>query len=153
MRTPRSKILSFALGLIFLLSVGSTEVKAQSTTWIGGELGDPSGLVLRPDYDGRGSLEFLAAWDLDEFFFLNVHRMIETPIEPNRPLYFMFGPGAFVGFEDNGDDEAILGISGRFGVGYGGRDYRIYLSVTPRLSLTPDTDGQVGGGLGVLFRL
>lgn len=141
------------LAMTMILCGILVDAQAQSRTWIGGELGDPSGVVLRPSYEGQGSLEFLAAWDLDEFFFLNVHRMIERPIERGRPMYFMFGPGAFVGFQDRGETEVILGVSGRFGIGYRGQDYRVYLAVTPRLSLSPDTNGQVGAGLGVLFRI
>lgn len=154
MRIPKTRFFLALMALSMAWVLGSAQTRAQSTTWIGGEIGDPSGLVLRPDYVGRTALEFHAAWDLDDFFFLNVHRMMETPIENGRPLYFMFGPGLFVGVEERaGDEEVIFGISGKFGIGYGGMGYRIYGAVTPRLSLIPDTDGQVGGAVGVLFRL
>lgn len=142
-------LLAMAMSLCYVLG----EAQAQSRTWIGGELGDPSGVVVRPSYEGKGSLEFLAAWDLDEFFFLNVHRMIERPLERGRPMYVMFGPGAFVGLQDRGQTDVVLGVSGRFGIGYRDQDYRVYLAVTPRLSLSPGTDGQVGAALGVLFRI
>ena len=154
MRITQSRLFSLLAGAFLVFTLGTSDARAQSTTWIGGEIGDPSGLVLRPDYDGGSSLEFMAAWDLDEFFFLNVHRMSETPIQPGRPLYFMIGPGIFVGVQDQPtDEEVVFGVSGRVGLGFGGEGYRVYGAVTPRLSVVPDTDGQVGGSIGVLFRL
>ncbi len=155
MGIPYRRVLTaFGLAIAFLTVPTEADAQQRGDVWIGGELGDPSGLVIRPSYQQeRRTWEFLAAWDLDKFFFLNVHRLQEVHLNDERTVHFFYGPGAFVGIESNPDDEAVAGISGRLGLGYGLENWRIYLAVTPRLSLIPDTDGQVGGALGVQFRL
>jgi hypothetical protein len=150
----RRSLTALGLALAFLTVPMEADAQRRGDVWIGGELGDPSGIVVRPSYDNeRRVYEFLAAWDLDKFFFLNVHRLQEKHLNDERTLHFFYGPGAFVGIESNPDDEAVVGISGRVGLGYGLENWRVYVAVTPRLSLVPDTDGQIGGALGVQFKL
>ncbi len=150
----RRSLTAMGLAVAFLIVPPEVDAQRRGDVWIGGELGDPSGIVIRPAYDSeRRVYEFLAAWDLDKFFFLNVHRLQETPLNDERTVHFFYGPGAFVGIQSNPDDEAVAGISGRLGVGYGVENWRVYLAVTPRLSLIPDTDGQIGGALGFQFKL
>lgn len=142
---------TFRLGLFALTLTFLTLGTARAQTMIGGEIGDPSGLVVRPG--SAPNLEFLAAWDLDKFFFLNIHRMQDSAFEAGRPLKFMYGPGLFIGLRERSENEVVAGISGRLGLAYVTSGYRVYLAVTPRLSVIPDTHGDIGGALGVMFRL
>ena len=121
---------------------------------IGGQIGDPSGVTLMIYNPGAMSYDFLAAWDSDDFFFLNAHGLFERPISGQRDLRFYYGPGVFLGFRDRGrddDDDVVIGISGRVGLRYWINAFEIYVQLTPRLSVVPDTDGDVGGGIGFRY--
>ena len=127
---------------------------------LGGQVGDPSGLTLKL-YRNAGlpfdrlftteAITFLAAWDLDEAFFLNIHLLKERPIQ-NSPLRFFLGPGGLMGIEDtrNGLD-VTLGVSGTFGVNFFREDFEVFLQITPRLNILPDTEGNFGGGIGLRY--
>ncbi len=124
---------------------------------IGGQIGDPSGVTLKT-YQRRGfAYDFLAAWSLDDYFLLNAHAIYERPLE-NTTVNYYFGPGAFIIVADqdrrNRDEsEVVLGISGNFGINLFIERFEVFLQITPRLSLTPETDGDVGGGLGLRYYL
>jgi hypothetical protein len=45
----------------------------------------------------------------------------------------------------------VVGISGTIGISIMVEQFQIFASVTPRLSLIPGTDGDVGAGVGVRY--
>lgn len=142
------------LFLLVLLAVPSAYAQRGGTTGLGGQVGEPSGLTLKLYNPGAVSYDFLAAWDLDDFFFLNVHGLYERPLGNERNLRFFYGPGVFVGFRDRpreDDDDVVVGISGSLGLSFWVDRFEVYGQITPRLSVLPDTDGDVGGGLGIRF--
>lgn len=153
------------LALLFALQGTTQEAKAQPMGYrlgIGGQLGDPSGLSIKHYRSGSGGAlnfrawDFLFAWDLgnDDFdrFFLNVHGEFERPLS-SVPLKFFYGPGIFVGLIDypHNDTKFYGGISGDFGLSYEIDRFDIFGRLTPRLALVPDTNGDLGGGIGVRF--
>ncbi|PEN09277.1 hypothetical protein CRI93_00680 [Longimonas halophila] len=144
--------LSVALLLTVSLSAGSADAqRASGNVGLGGQIGSPSGVTLKFYNAGGPSYDFLGAWDLNEFFFLNAHAQFSQPIRANNVsgLEWFFGPGAFIGVED---DEAALGISGRIGINWMANEYiEFFGQLTPRLNLAPDTDGDFGGGLGLRY--
>lgn len=148
-----------------LLALIPADAAAQSQTppgrtGLGGQIGDPSGVTLKL-YRGTGTaldrsmnvdaVDFLAAWDLDDFFFLNVHAIHERPIQ-DSPLNVFLGPGLFLGIDEGpGDEDVVLGVSGVFGVNFFVEQFEVFIQLTPRLSLLPDTDGSFGGGVGLRY--
>jgi hypothetical protein len=151
-----SRHMLYAFGIVVLLtlglSVGAADAqRASGNIGLGGQIGSPSGVTVKLYNAGGPSYDFLAAWDLDEFFFLNAHAQFSDPIRANNVsgLEWFAGPGAFIGVDD---DEAALGISGRIGINWMANEYvEFFGHVTPRLSLAPDTDGGFGGGLGLRY--
>ena len=161
MRSLRFAAVVSAFLLLGLASLPET-AHAQRTSGsvgFGGQIGSPTGLTLKFYNAGGPSYDVLAAWDLDDFFFLNVHGQFNRPIRTNNVngLEWFFGPGAFIGFQDNSnftdeDDEAVLGISGRIGLNLVVEEqFEFYAQLTPRISLAPDTDGDLGGGAGFRY--
>jgi len=146
--------LAFA-GLLGTLCVSNAHAQRRpGAVGIGGQIGDPSGVTLTIYNPQSMSYDFLVAWDTDDFFFLNAHGLFEQHLGGRGNLHFFYGPGAFIGFRDRGneeDDEAVAGISGRVGLGVLFDRFEVYGQVTPRLALTPATDGEIGGGVG--FRI
>lgn len=143
---------SVALLLTMSLSVGSADAqRASGNVGLGGQIGSPSGVTLKFYNAGGPSYDFLGAWDLDEFFFLNVHAQFSQPINANNVsgLEWFYGPGAFIGVDDN---DTALGISGRIGINWMANEYiEFFGQLTPRLNLAPDTNGDFGGGLGLRY--
>jgi hypothetical protein len=75
-------------------------------------------------------------------------------IGQRNDVHLFYGPGAFIGIRDRGrdeDDDVVVGISGTIGIGIMVEQFQIFASVTPRLSLIPGTDGDVGAGVGVRY--
>jgi hypothetical protein len=146
--------LSASVTLLLILSTGpALAQRSAGSVGIGGQIGSPSGITLKI-YNPRGfSYDFLAAWNLDDFFFLNIHGLLEHHIGPTQRLHFFYGPGAFIGIRDrpNRDDEVEAGISGSFGIGFVIDRLEFFGQITPRLALVPSTDGEIGGGVGLRF--
>lgn len=121
---------------------------------IGVQAGVPTGLSLRTYNPGKMDLDLLAAYDLDDFFFVNVHGVYDTHLGDNQVAHLFYGPGGFIGIRDTGGNEVDgsndidAGISGTLGLGFMIDKVELYGRVTPRLSLIDETDFDVGGGLG-----
>lgn len=119
---------------------------------IGGQLGEPSGLTVKLYQESGLAYEILAAWDLDDFFFMNGHALYERPLA-DTPLRYYLGPGVLLGIRERDDEESdfVIGISGEFGLNFFVERYEVFLHLTPRLGIIPDTDGDVGGGIGLRY--
>lgn len=156
MRYSRKVASALSLVAILLLTFSARTSHAQAPPGrlgIGGQLGDPSGISLKLYQHSGFAYELLAAWDLDDFFFLNGHGLYERPI-PDSPLRYYLGPGLLVGFRDRpNDDDVVVGISGQFGINFFVERFEVFLHLTPRLGILPDTDGDLGGGIGLRYYL
>ncbi|MCR9052677.1 hypothetical protein [Phaeodactylibacter xiamenensis] len=125
---------------------------------IGAQFGQPTGLSVKVYNPNGMSTDILAAWDLNDFFFLNIHGLIENHIGSSGRLHYFVGPGAFAGIRDTGgeslsDQDFEAGISGNFGLNIIFGTIEVFGQVTPRLKLTDGTAGAVGGGAGIRFYL
>lgn len=119
---------------------------------VGGQLGEPSGITVKLYQRSGFAYEILAAWDLGDFFFLNAHALYERAI-PDSPLRYYVGPGILAGVREGNADESdfVVGISGEVGVNFFVERYEVFLHLTPRLGVIPDTQGDVGGGIGLRY--
>ena len=157
MNSYTSRILTPAILIVGLCFGVVTSGAAQNTggdLGIGGQIGEPSGITLKSYDPGGMSYDFLAAFDLDDFFYLNAHGTFERPVSDDGQLNVFYGPGGFVGIYDrptDSDDELALGISGRLGLNVYIEQFEIYVQVTPRIEVVPATDGDIGGGLGFRY--
>lgn len=150
-------------GILLVLLLCGTQAFAQPSSGrfgIGIQFGDPSGLSMRIYQPARMSADILLAWDLDDFFFANVHGTWEKSISGSGNFNFFYGPGVFIGLRErynrrlfDGNDDVNLGVSGTLGFNCYVDRFEIYLRLTPRLLLIDRTDADVGGGLGFRFYL
>jgi hypothetical protein len=129
---------------------------------VGFQVGSPTGLSLHfRNNTGAMRPDILFAWDFDDddrdFFFVNVHGLWFKRLGGKEPFHFYYGPGAFIGIRDDDrkgrdyDDETVVGFSGNFGLNYEFSRLDIFIQITPRLSIAPNTDFEGGGGLGMRF--
>lgn len=117
---------------------------------IGFQVGQPTGLTLKI-YKPTTSIDFLAAWDWDKFFFLNIHGVKDQHLNDRQTVHFFYGPGVFVGIRDRAplDDDIALGISGTFGLDFLIDNVELFIQATPRLELVKSTNFDMGGGGGL----
>lgn len=146
-----------ALLLVNALAASPTPALAQTSTppanvGLGGQIGSPSGITLKW-YDAPGrAYDVLGAWDLHDFFFVNLHMLFERPLS-DSPLNFYYGPGAYIGVQDrrHRDSDLVVGISGNFGLNFFTERFEVFLQLTPRLNVAPNTNGRIGGGVGLRY--
>ena len=140
--------------LALLIVFGSTNLSAQrqfGDVGIGVQIGQPTGLTIKV-YKERASLDFLAAWDWDDFFFFNIHSIYDEHLNDQQTVHFFYGPGGFIGIRERpGNDDVELGVSGSIGIDFLIEKFEIYIQATPRLALVKSTDFEMGGGVG--FRI
>lgn len=61
--------------------------RAAGDVGLGIQVGQPTGLSLKI-YNPGTSTDFLAAWDWDNFFFLNVHAIFDTHLNDEDTIHF-----------------------------------------------------------------
>ena len=122
---------------------------------IGFQAGNPTGLSLQFYRDHGVTTDILLAYDLNNFFFLNIHGLWNTHLDPHGHFHLYYGPGGFVGVRDYQPeglpDDVVAGISGNFGLNFVISRIEFFGQVTPRLELTPATHYHTGGGVGMRF--
>lgn len=142
---------------VLAASVSALEVRAQSGgTWIGFEAGSPTGITLMFDRGSQADLEFLAAWDLGDWFFLSGHMLLLANESVDPPLSLKYGPGVFAGFRDRPNrntTDLSVGVSFRLEGAYHWDKFAAYLALTPGLEVIEETDFVMGGGLGFRMRI
>jgi len=152
-------LILFALLLGIGLTAPAHAQRTSGAAGLGGQIGDPSGVTLKFYNAGAPSYDVFGAWStVNDFFFLNAHALFEKPLPAenvDQPLEWFIGPGGFIGtFEDGGpfSGEAVIGISGTVGLQVVLADhFELYLQATPRFALIPETEGDLGGGLGLRY--
>jgi len=138
-----------------LSSITSSHAQRRSgQVGIGLQAGQPSGLTVKI-YKPSTSLDFLAAWDLNDFFFLNVHGLKDASLNREHTVHFFYGPGAFIGIRNisENNDDVELGVSGSFGLDFIVGSLEFYIQATPRLTVIDATNFDMGGGFGVRIYL
>lgn len=143
--------------ILFVSGLSLMEAQAQrqyGDIGIGAQVGQPTGLTVKI-YRPTTSIDFLAAWDWDDFFFLNVHGIFDHSLNDKHTIHFFYGPGGFVGLRDREgiDDEVELGLSGSFGIDFLIDRLEIFAQATPRLALVKATNFDMGGGVGIRIYL
>ena len=160
MKTPFKNILkplstfTFIIAVCLLAPTASMAQRSAGMVGIGGQFGEPSGLSLKFYNPRAASADFLASWDFNQYVFIDGHAIFERHLGREGTAHFFFGPGGFLAFRDrSGDqnDDVEAGISGRVGLGVMLDRFEIYGHLTPRLQVTPSTDGKLGGGVGIRY--
>lgn len=145
---------AFLLLCVGLLSAETSQAQNRQSIGLVGQIGSPSGIGIYAPTQNAYDIDVLAAWDLDEVFFVNGHMIYSSYGQTGNNVRFYYGPGAFLGFrEGSTDDNLTLGISGRLGVGVMLQPVELFIHVTPRISLLDTSEGFVGGGIGLRYFL
>lgn len=145
----------FLITSLTIFTVFSTHAqRTRGDVGIGIQAGQPTGFSLMVYNPRAMSFDLLAAWDLDDYYFVNIHGLFISHLDRSGIVHLMYGPGGYAGIKDvaeGGKDVVEAGISGSLGLGFMIGKLELYGRVTPRLRLTNSTDLDVGGGVG--FRI
>ncbi len=126
---------------------------------LGFQFGQPTGLTLQFYNEDGASLDLLAAWDLDDFYFLNAHALWNVHLSNRGVAHLYYGPGAFIGIRETGIDDGLfgedndteVGLSGRIGINFLINKFELFAHFTPRMTLSSSSDVDFGGGVGGRF--
>lgn len=142
--------------IIFLCAYSNLMAQRPSPSFgIGFQAGNPTGLSMQ-FYKNRGvTTDILLAYDLNDFFFVNIHGLWNTHLDRGEHFHFYYGPGGFIGVRDYKPEgqrnDVVAGISGNFGLNLVISRLEFFGQVTPRFTLTPGTQYYTGGGIGMRF--
>ncbi len=146
------------IAILFLSSVSTPFAQRPSPSLgIGFQAGNPTGLSLQW-YKNHGiTTDILLAYDLDRFYFVNIHGLWNVHLDQGQHFHFYYGPGAFAGVRrhefDARKDVVAMGLSGNLGLGLVFSRVEFFGQFTPRLELLKTTHFTPGGGLGIRFFL
>lgn len=137
--------------LPFLLVFLAFPLAAQPGAFgIGGQIGEPTGLTVKVRTPVL-TFDAAAEWDFGNYAFLQAHWIVSErrlPIQ-RTPINYFYGPGLFIITQDVGD--SAFGLSGNVGISYYTGQVEFFGQVTPRLRLSPDSQFDVGGAVGIRF--
>ncbi len=129
--------------------------QSRPSTGFGVQAGAPTGISVKIVRNAEPHYDLLAAWDLDDFLFLSANAVWERRVEDmtDVDLRMFYGPGAFIGFRDNSNDNVAVGIGGAVGASIWADRFEFFLQLLPRFELVSRTDFDIGGGIGVRFHV
>jgi hypothetical protein len=146
-------IIALTLFFFFLNSISAQ--RPSPSFGLGFQAGDPTGLSLQFYKDRGVTTDILLAYDLNDFFFINIHGLWNVHLDRSGHFHFFYGPGGFIGIRDNKPegvrDDVVAGISGNFGLNFVINRVEFFGQATPRFALTPGTRFEMGGGVGMRF--
>ena len=139
---------------IALLGIFSLTMSAQdSGIGAGVILGEPTGLSLKFWVSSKNAFDAAVAWSaIDDFLYVHADFLIHNfdiidVSDGQLPLYF--GIGGKVGF---GND---LRVGARVPIGldylFSGAPVDIFVEIVPGLTLIPDIDFDIDGGIGIRY--
>ncbi len=146
---------SFILLILFLLSIISVSLAQEKGFGIGVLFGEPTGVSGKLWLGETNALDMAAAWSFkgDGNLLLQAdyvwHSFNLLSVSSGKlPLYF--GIGGRIIFAKN---DINLGVRVPVGLDYmfSGAPVDIFLEIVPILDLTPSTDFDIGGGIGVRY--
>jgi len=145
--------------LAVLFALPAQAQRTSGSLGAGAQIGEPTGVTVKIFNEQTPSYDFLAAWSLtgDTSFFTNAHALWNFDINVQnfeQDLEWFAGPGAFIAIEDEsvGNDDVGIGVSASVGLNLTLNErVELFVQATPRIALAPDTDGDIGGGLGARY--
>lgn len=125
---------------------------------IGVIVGEPTGLSLKSWTGGNNAFDLGVAWSFGPYDAVNIHgdylwhnyEVFDETDTGTLPLYYGIGARLILA-----DDDAVIGARVPVGINYLFEEAPVglFMELAPILNLAPDTDFDVGGGVGVRFYL
>ena len=143
---------SLVTGLIVLVLATSA---LAGNVGLGVMAGEPTGLSLKVWSGSRTAFDAAAGWSVghDDWIYVHGdylwHRYELDVDEGSLPFYFGIGARVLV----HEDHDSRVGVRVPLGLDYLFANHRwdIFIEVAPIIDLTPDTEFDVGGGVGARY--
>lgn len=139
--------------LVVLLVISLSATYAQKNFGIGIILGEPTGLSAKLYTGGSNAFDFAAAWSFkgDGHLLLQADYVWHSPLTraSSGQLFLYYGIGGRVIFQN----DPLVGARIPIGLDYqfSTAPIDIFVEIVPILDLIPDTDFDIGGGIGIRF--
>lgn len=131
------------------------QLYSQEKLGIGFIVGTPTAISTQIRYPSENSLDFLLAWEFNNWAFVQSHYdyTIETlESTPDYEIRVYAGPGLFL--ETERRHRSIAGFSGNIGVAWTfARHFELFTEFSPKISIVPSTDLGLTGGFGFRYAL
>lgn len=122
-------------------------------------LGEPTGLSLKQWVDDKAAIDGAIAWSFGKHDALHLHanylvhnfKLFQMD-QGKLPIYY--GIGGRIKFEENGHDEDTkIGVRIPVGISYilENSPLDIFLEIAPLLDLTPSTEFDLNGAVGIRY--
>ena len=146
--------------LVGILSAETSIAETRSGFGLGVMVGEPTGLSLKRWVADDRAMAAGLGWSFSGDDSLDVHMdylfhhfgLFDSPEMPGRmPLHFGFG--GRLKFEEDGDDDVILGVRVPVGISYlfAEQPMDLFGEIVPIVDLLPDTDLDLSVAVGVRF--
>lgn len=127
-------------------------------------IGEPTGLTAKVWRSAKGAFDVGLAYSFDEYLMTYADYLGNFPgafagsSKFSKELVPYIGVGAVLALGEKSQgtfrgDDVGLGVRVPFGIEWLPRDYRfgVFLELVPGMSIIPDTDGLLQGGLGIRY--
>jgi hypothetical protein len=158
---PASSFSSSLLGLLLLFGLGMGRLlpspavaqRAPGAVNVGLQVGDPGGVTAKLYRSRHRAYTALFTTDGDGFTLFG-HRLHERPL-PDSLLHLYAGPGLVVGTRTLAEKTPTpnLGLSVQVGLNFYAQRFEVFLELTPVLRVLPTFDPDIGGSVGLRYRL
>lgn len=155
-------VASFILGHFSIVHAGSVDPYGPKGKRFGVGIiaGDPTGLSAKGYVTERFAIDGIFSWSfVDEAFIIIgdlTYDFLDIPINSSKfSLPFYAGAGMKIGFDQKGknDGETLVGVRVPVGVALQWTNYpiEVFFEVAPGIELSPESEFDVTGGIGVRF--
>lgn len=155
------KILS-AVFVLFALTFGMQEAKAETGLGVGIIAGEPTGISLKKWVSKTRAFDLAAAWSFSEnksfqihadYLFHNFSLLRSNDFKGRLPVYY--GVGGRIKLRNTGpnNEDTSVGLRIPLGVSYQFADapLDLFVEVVPILDVAPDTELDLNAAIGIRF--
>ena len=142
------------IGIGALPTVPTVAQRTTGTVNVGLQVGQPAGVTGKVYRGPRSAYSGLLTTDGDDFVNLYVHRLHERPL-PDSLVHLYGGPGLLVGAHrlDEHVPTPGLGPSVQLGLNFYAERFEVFVQATPVLRVLPSVTPEIGGSVGLRYRL
>ncbi len=147
-------LLLFGLGMGRLLPSTAVGQRVKGTTNVGLQVGQPGGVSAKYYPSRKRAYSSLITTDGDQILEFYMHRLRERPL-PDSLVYLYAGPGLLLGTRtlDEPPPTPDLGLTVQVGLNFYAERFEVFLHATPVLRVVPAITPQLGGSVGLRYRL
>lgn len=147
-------VLLCGLGTGCLLPSSAVAQRAEGTTNVGLQVGQPGGVSAKYYHSRERAYATLITTDGDQILEFYMHQLRERPM-PDSLVHLYAGPGLLLGTRtlDEPPPTPDLGLTVQVGLNFYAERFEVFLHATPVLRVLPAVTPGIGGSVGFRYLL